>query len=167
MKLLALRRRIRSCKSSFVNMWDWHNNEITKAGGLTFKASSLIAKALHPELHAKRGGQAGSVQGVLGVEGRQGRGAAALVGLSGNMARRNPCSPGAARRPIWGTPQTRATRPERVCSVLNISGARTDVILCFSRDTFELKGAVLVFLRHRLQSFYSIRMRNLARDAST
>jgi hypothetical protein len=30
-------------------MWDWHNNEITKVGGLTFKASSLIAKALHPD----------------------------------------------------------------------------------------------------------------------
>jgi hypothetical protein len=30
-------------------MWDWHNNEITKTGGLTFKASSLIAKALHPD----------------------------------------------------------------------------------------------------------------------
>ena len=28
---------------------DWYNNEITKAGGLTFKASSLIAKALHPD----------------------------------------------------------------------------------------------------------------------
>jgi hypothetical protein len=31
------------------HMWDWHNNEITKAGGLTFRASSLIAKALHPD----------------------------------------------------------------------------------------------------------------------
>ena len=31
------------------HMWDWYNNEITKAGGLTFKASSLIAKALHPD----------------------------------------------------------------------------------------------------------------------
>jgi hypothetical protein len=30
-------------------MWDWHNDEITKTGGLTFKASSLIAKALHPD----------------------------------------------------------------------------------------------------------------------
>jgi hypothetical protein len=30
-------------------MWDWYNNEITKAGGLTFKAGSLIAKALHPD----------------------------------------------------------------------------------------------------------------------
>ena len=30
-------------------MWDWYNNEITKAAGLTFKASSLIAKALHPD----------------------------------------------------------------------------------------------------------------------
>ena len=29
--------------------WDWYNREITKAGGLTFKASSLIAKALHPD----------------------------------------------------------------------------------------------------------------------
>jgi hypothetical protein len=28
-------------------MWDWYNNEITSVGGLTFKASSLIAKALH------------------------------------------------------------------------------------------------------------------------
>ena len=31
------------------HMWDWYNDEITKAGGLTFKASSLIAKALHPD----------------------------------------------------------------------------------------------------------------------
>jgi len=28
---------------------DWYKNEIIKAGGLTFKASSLIAKALHPD----------------------------------------------------------------------------------------------------------------------
>jgi hypothetical protein len=31
------------------HMWDWYNNEITKAAGLTFKASSQIAKALHPD----------------------------------------------------------------------------------------------------------------------
>jgi hypothetical protein len=31
------------------HLWGWYNNEITKAGGLTFKASSLIAKALHPD----------------------------------------------------------------------------------------------------------------------
>ena len=30
-------------------MWDWYNDEISKAGGLTFQASSLIAKALHPD----------------------------------------------------------------------------------------------------------------------
>jgi hypothetical protein len=30
-------------------MYDWYNHEITNAGGLTFKASSLIAKALHPD----------------------------------------------------------------------------------------------------------------------
>ena len=31
-------------------MWDWYNNnEITNGGSLTFKASSLIAKALHPD----------------------------------------------------------------------------------------------------------------------
>ena len=28
-------------------MWNGYNNEITKAGGVTFEASSLIAKALH------------------------------------------------------------------------------------------------------------------------
>ena len=56
--------------------------------------------------------------------------------------------------------------PERVCSVLYISGARTDVI-CLSRDTFEPKGAGLVVLRHHPQPLCSIRMRNLARDAST
>ena len=39
--------------------------------------------------HAKRGGQAGSVQGVLGVEGRQGRGTTALA----RPARTQRCVP--------------------------------------------------------------------------
>ena len=36
-------------QSQLRQMWDWYNNEITSVGGLTFKASSLIAKALHPD----------------------------------------------------------------------------------------------------------------------
>ena len=36
-------------QSQLRQTWNWYNNEITKAGGLTFKASSLIAKALHPD----------------------------------------------------------------------------------------------------------------------
>jgi len=57
-----------------------------------------------------------------------------------------------------------ATRFEYACAVLNSSGARADVILCFSRDNFEPKGASLVFLRQRLKLFAE---RDLARDAST
>ena len=36
-------------RSQLRQMYDWYNHEITNAGGLTFKASSLIAKALHPD----------------------------------------------------------------------------------------------------------------------
>ena len=108
-EVARLKEKNKELELKLRHMWDWHNNEVTKAGGLTFKASSLIAKALHPELHAKRGGQAGSLQGVLGVEGRQGRGAAALV----------------ERRPIYGTPQAPVTRAECICSVLNSSGLAT------------------------------------------
>ena len=83
------------------------------------------------------------------------------------MARRNPCSPGAARRPICGTPQMRATRSRaRLFSFVHFwrSHRRN---LGLSRDTFEPKGAGLVVLRHHPQPLCSIRMRNLARDAST
>ena len=59
------------------------------------------------------------------------------------------------------------TRSEPVCSVLNISGNRADVIICLSRDTFEPTGAGLVFLRHHPQPLRGMRMRNLARHAPT
>jgi hypothetical protein len=36
-------------RSQLRQMYDWYNHEITNAGGLTFKATSLIAKALHPD----------------------------------------------------------------------------------------------------------------------
>jgi hypothetical protein len=44
---------------------------------------------------------------------------------------------------------------------------RADVILCFSLETFEPKGAGLVLPRHHPQPLRGMRMRNLARDAST
>ena len=37
-------------QSQLRQTWNWYNNEITRAGGLTFKVSSLIAKALHPDV---------------------------------------------------------------------------------------------------------------------
>ena len=51
----------------------WYNDEITKAGGLTFKASSLIAKGAASGRLAERGDQAGRFQGFLGVEEATGR----------------------------------------------------------------------------------------------
>jgi hypothetical protein len=42
---------------------------------------------------------------------------------------------------------------------------RAHVILCLSRDTFEPKGAGLVFLRHHPQPIRGLRMRNLTRHA--
>ena len=44
-----LNEKIKDLQFKLRQMWDWYNDEITKAGGLTFKASSLIAKALHPD----------------------------------------------------------------------------------------------------------------------
>jgi hypothetical protein len=40
--------KIKDLQFELRRMWDWYSDEISKAGGLTFKASSLIAKALHP-----------------------------------------------------------------------------------------------------------------------
>jgi hypothetical protein len=40
-----LKEKNKELQSKLGQMWDWYN----KAGGLTFKASSLIAKALHPD----------------------------------------------------------------------------------------------------------------------
>ncbi|KRQ96889.1 hypothetical protein [Bradyrhizobium valentinum] len=44
-----LNEKVKELQFRLRQMWDWYNDEITKAGGLTFKASSLIAKALHPD----------------------------------------------------------------------------------------------------------------------
>ena len=44
-----LKEKNKELQSQLRQTWDWYNNEITKAGGLTFRASSLIAKALHPD----------------------------------------------------------------------------------------------------------------------
>jgi hypothetical protein len=44
-----LKEKNKELQSQLRQTWDWYNNEITNAGGLTFKASSLIAKALHPD----------------------------------------------------------------------------------------------------------------------
>ena len=48
-EVARLKEKNKELQLKLRHMWDWHNNEITKAGGLTFKASSLIAKALHPD----------------------------------------------------------------------------------------------------------------------
>ena len=48
-EVVRLKEKNKELQLKLRHMWDWHNNEITKAGGLTFKASSLIAKALHPD----------------------------------------------------------------------------------------------------------------------
>jgi len=48
-EVARLKEKNKELQIKLRHMWDWHNNEITKAGGLTFKASSLIAKALHPD----------------------------------------------------------------------------------------------------------------------
>jgi hypothetical protein len=48
-EVARLKEKNKELQFKLRHMWDWHNNEITKAGGLTFKASSLIAKALHPD----------------------------------------------------------------------------------------------------------------------
>ena len=48
-ELARLKEKNKELQSQLRQTWDWYNNEITKAGGLTFKASSLMAKALHPD----------------------------------------------------------------------------------------------------------------------
>ena len=48
-EVVRLKEKNKELQLKLRQLWDWHNNEITKAGGLTFKASSLIAKALHPD----------------------------------------------------------------------------------------------------------------------
>ena len=48
-EIACLRENNKELQSQLRQMWDWYNNEITSVGGLTFKASSLIAKALHPD----------------------------------------------------------------------------------------------------------------------
>ena len=48
-EVVRLKEKNKELQFKLSYMWDRYNNEITKAGGLTFKASSLIAKALHPD----------------------------------------------------------------------------------------------------------------------
>ena len=48
-EVARLKEKNKELQSQLRQTWDWYNNEIAKAGGLTFNASSLIAKALHPD----------------------------------------------------------------------------------------------------------------------
>jgi hypothetical protein len=48
-EIAHLKEKSKELQFKLRQMWDWHNEEISNAGGLTFKASSLIAKALHPD----------------------------------------------------------------------------------------------------------------------
>jgi hypothetical protein len=49
-EIARLKEKNKELQSQLRQMWDWYNNnEITNGGSLTFKASSLIAKALHPD----------------------------------------------------------------------------------------------------------------------
>jgi hypothetical protein len=48
-RVIARLKKNNERRSQLRQMYDWYNHEITNAGGLTFKASSLIAKALHPD----------------------------------------------------------------------------------------------------------------------
>ena len=48
-EVASLTEKNKELRSMLRRMWDWYNEEITRAGGLTFKASSLLAKALHPD----------------------------------------------------------------------------------------------------------------------
>jgi hypothetical protein len=48
-EVARLTEDIKELQSKLRRLWEWHNDEITRAGGLTFKASSLLAKALHPD----------------------------------------------------------------------------------------------------------------------
>src|SRR5262249_21730055 len=47
--IARLKEKHEQRRSQLRQMYDWYNHEITNAGGLTFKASGLIAKALHPD----------------------------------------------------------------------------------------------------------------------
>ena len=47
--IARLKEKNNERRSQLRQMYEWYNHEITNAGGLTFKASSLIAKALHPD----------------------------------------------------------------------------------------------------------------------
>ena len=47
--IARLKEKNNERRSQLRQMYDWYNNEVTNAGGLTFKASSLLAKALHPD----------------------------------------------------------------------------------------------------------------------
>ena len=48
-EVACLKEKNKELQSQLRQTWNWYNNEITSVGGLTFKASSLIAKALHPD----------------------------------------------------------------------------------------------------------------------
>ena len=48
-EVVRLKEKNKELQFKLRQMSDWYNNEIAKVGGLTFKASSLIAKALHPD----------------------------------------------------------------------------------------------------------------------
>jgi hypothetical protein len=48
-EVARLKEKNKELQFKLRHMWDRYNGEIAKAGGLTFKASSLIAKALHPD----------------------------------------------------------------------------------------------------------------------
>jgi hypothetical protein len=48
-EVACLKKQNKELQSQLHQTWNWYNNAITRAGGLTFKASSLIAKALHPD----------------------------------------------------------------------------------------------------------------------
>ena len=48
-EIACLKEQNKELQSQLRQTWDWYNSEIANGGGLTFKASSLIAKALHPD----------------------------------------------------------------------------------------------------------------------
>ena len=54
-EIARLKEKNKELQSQLRQMWDWYNNEIANGGGLTFKASSLIAKALHPDATPSEG----------------------------------------------------------------------------------------------------------------
>jgi chromosome segregation ATPase len=48
-EVACLEKQTKELQSQLHQTRNWYNNQITRADGLTFKASSLIAKALHPD----------------------------------------------------------------------------------------------------------------------